>query len=70
MTFMESAISEYLDAVEKTAGKEVRAHTMVEPSGGSHVVLKRPEDDEPQLIHLGRLEDMTDVLRHKDETLH
>jgi len=70
MTFMESAINEYLDAVEKTAGKEARMHTSVEPRGGAHVVLKRSDDDEPQLIHLGRLEDMTELLQHKSDTIH
>ncbi|HXH71946.1 MAG TPA: hypothetical protein VNI58_03940 [Mariprofundaceae bacterium] len=60
MNAVEQRIHQYLDAVEKAQGAAVRRQTIVEDRGGSHVFLKRPDDEFGQLISIGHLEIMTD----------
>jgi len=60
--YIEKTISEYLDAVARRHGEEVRRGTTIKHCGGSQVVLKAPNESQGQLVSVGRLRLMTEKI--------
>ncbi|TLS68291.1 hypothetical protein FE236_04990 [Mariprofundus erugo] len=56
-------ISNYLDAVEKSAGIEARSATELEYRGGRSFFLKRSDDRHGQIVDMGNLTLMTRQLQ-------
>ncbi len=60
---VERVIREYLDAVEAAHGREYRDRCEVRYTGGSHILVRHPDDEEGELLPIGHVEEMTAHLR-------
>lgn len=63
MSVIQTTIKDYLEAIERTQGAEVRRHTTIEDRGAGNIFLKRANDDTGNVYDISDIQSMTRHLR-------
>lgn len=59
MSVMQTTIKDYLAAIERTQGAEVRRQTAIEDRGAGNIFLKRANDDTGNVYDISDIQSMT-----------